>query len=168
MVPRRGLEPPRLSSLVPETSASTNSATWAGGKAVSYGGGAPIVNSRGRGGGARRLASVFDEFRQIIPQDPRDPHPHSLPTRGREAVCACDERLKLKCDSPEGHRRPAAARAHRSAAAGHRLARPPILWPSGLRSVFGRDRTDARDQAFPTMVPARPTARARSCMGDRP
>ena len=29
LVPRRGLEPPRLASLVPETSASTNSATWA-------------------------------------------------------------------------------------------------------------------------------------------
>ena len=29
LVPRKGLEPPRLSALVPETSASTNSATWA-------------------------------------------------------------------------------------------------------------------------------------------
>ena len=29
MVPMEGLEPPRLAALVPKTSASTNSATWA-------------------------------------------------------------------------------------------------------------------------------------------
>src|SRR5258707_7678928 len=32
LVPRRGLEPPRIAPLVPETSASTSSATWAGGR----------------------------------------------------------------------------------------------------------------------------------------
>lgn len=37
LVPRRGLEPPRCYSLVPETSASTNSATWALITAVPFG-----------------------------------------------------------------------------------------------------------------------------------
>jgi hypothetical protein len=30
LVPRKGLEPSRLAALLPESSASTNSATWAG------------------------------------------------------------------------------------------------------------------------------------------
>ena len=34
LVPRRGLEPPRISPLVPETSASTSSATWASARIV--------------------------------------------------------------------------------------------------------------------------------------
>ena len=36
LVPKRGLEPPRLSALVPETSASTNSATWASQERSNY------------------------------------------------------------------------------------------------------------------------------------
>src|SRR3569833_4471925 len=44
MVPRRGLEPPRLAALVPETSASTNYAIWADGRARCLGGRPLTVN----------------------------------------------------------------------------------------------------------------------------
>jgi hypothetical protein len=61
LVPRRGLEPPRLSPLVPETSASTNSATWA--RRVSYEPSSQPVNARGRpklsGAGFNFLANAL-------------------------------------------------------------------------------------------------------------
>ncbi len=57
MVPRRGLEPPRLAALVPETSASTNSATWAG--ARDRYGAVPLLSIErdGRGAGRREITN---------------------------------------------------------------------------------------------------------------
>src|SRR3954469_15302639 len=56
MVPRRGLEPPRFYPLVPETSASTNSATWAGADAERHPFGGANDTGRRRALSTQRLA----------------------------------------------------------------------------------------------------------------
>ena len=63
MVPRRGLEPPRLAALVPETSASTNSATWAGARVE-------CIGTRGTDKGAPFALSIEAAFRRWTAPDP--------------------------------------------------------------------------------------------------
>src|SRR6218665_2820426 len=65
LVPRRGLEPPRCYSLVPETRASTNSATWAFQER-------PRLYSKKMTSGAQS-AHVSDEILNSV-QGPRNGH----------------------------------------------------------------------------------------------
>ena len=67
LVPRRGLEPPRLVALVPETSASTNSATWAAG----------IGTERSGLSIERLLAGLYS----VLRNDPVFPPPMTAKTR---------------------------------------------------------------------------------------
>ncbi len=66
MVPRRGLEPPRLAALLPESSASTNSAIWADSKAGVIQGAGPVFKRRHNIRRHRRFAAKAPSFQDLI------------------------------------------------------------------------------------------------------
>src|SRR5262249_43558286 len=80
LVPRRGLEPPRLAALVPETSASTNSATWA--LRDRYGAGLCLSNGCARGMPTCGAASAALYSISSIRYSPSVPIPKFARARG--------------------------------------------------------------------------------------
>ena len=74
LVPRKGLEPPRCYSLVPETSASTNSATWAFRKAEDH-----IKKN------TRNTAGLLEEFTGVV-EGHRDGHGFVIRDDGQSNV----------------------------------------------------------------------------------
>jgi hypothetical protein len=77
VVPRRGLEPPRIAPLVPETSASTSSATWA--RWVPY----------ARRRNVRTAPVLVNERRRSLVRADNERSPWSCSTSSRAGITAC-------------------------------------------------------------------------------
>ncbi len=181
MVPRRGLEPPRIAPLVPETSASTSSATWARWD-LAY-------TRRGNLRNRPRLVNqcsipmirTYDTtwfLRPPTPKDARQPHPKDWRgedpnlelerSRYADPIASRELLLKHLADAPEplSRRAPGEAPRLQYRCAARRARQAPggdgARWPGA--AVAGRlHAPPARPSASPGGCAAARAARCWSC-----
>src|ERR1041384_2218415 len=78
-----GLDPPRCYPPVPETGASTNSATSARDKGADFGGGAILLSMK-----TKQTRTSKQDWRSLAPNHARGPEPHERPTPSRRYILA--------------------------------------------------------------------------------